>query len=281
MKLLTDLRQRLDDARHARTWRAANPLGPPSGNPKVIYAIPLVSRRRSEAWDVVETNLVHTMEALDRQTDPNWTALICGQDQPEKITFGQNVHFLRSDASDKFNDRPEKARQLARHVLETETGDGYLFPLDADDLPHPKLTEHMRTDNNGHGYLIDKGYMYDAATGRLAILQPSNRQFPKAKRFYNHCGSSAAYRYDLRSGADFTGLLIEREDHKQVARHARRYGFRLALVPFHAMAYIVNHGENLREKRGSLHRKMTHFDKNALPPEMAEEVREIFHLAVP
>ncbi|MFQ6553580.1 glycosyltransferase family 2 protein [Aestuariibius insulae] len=278
MTLLATLRQRIDEIRQARAWQKANPLAPPSADPKVIYAIPLVSRRRSDDWDVVESNLARTMAALDRQTDPNWTALICGQDRPEGVRFDDKIQFLHSGASDKFNDRPEKATQLARHVLDTETGDGYLFPLDADDLPHPKLTEHMRTDNNGHGYLIDKGYMYDVADSRLAVLQPSNRQFPKAKRFYNHCGSSAAYRYDRRTGADFTGLLLEREVHKKVLQHARRYGFHLKLVPFHAMVYVVNHGENLRKKRGSLDRKMTHFDKSALPPDMARQVRETFHL---
>lgn len=289
MKALSDLRKRidetrkrLDDARHARAWQAANPLDPPSNDPKVIFSIPLVSRERSSDWNIVERNLARTIASLHRQTDPNWTALICGQDKPGSVTFDDRIIFLKSEAPTVFYDKPYKANELARWVLQNMAGqDGYMFPIDADDIPHPDLNAHMRRDNNGQGYLIDKGYMYDAETGRLAYFQWPDKTYPGTKPFFYHCGSCRALRFDLRGGADFSGLLLDQPSHRLAPEHARRFGFKLAPIPFHAMIYMMNHGENMQVRRERMPRKMKHFRRSPVPAEIGETVIETFMLPRP
>ena len=73
----------------------------PSDTPLVIFAMPLVSRRRSEDWDRVQANLATTLASFSAQSNPNWIVYICGQDRPA-LPDDDRVHFIETNISDKF-----------------------------------------------------------------------------------------------------------------------------------------------------------------------------------
>ncbi len=243
--------------RNAAARRAATP------NPealRVVCAIPLISRDGAANWDVIQQNLDATLTTLRRQSDPRWCALICGQDRPEDIEFDDRIRFVPFPDRPPGFDKHQKSKFLRSHIAREVGGAGYYFPLDADDLVHPEFVAHILRDNNRAGYQIDNGYMLDHASLDLAVLQAPDAEFPKATHFYRSCGSSSAIYFDFDSGADYETVLWARGNHRKVVRNMAYLSFDIAPIPFHAAIYVMNHGDNLRQKRGMMSGKMKHFD---------------------
>lgn len=228
-------------------WQRTGPARSPSAEPLVIFAIPLVSKRRARDWAMVEANLAATLASFARQDDPSWRAVICGQDPPSQLPPG--VEFLEAKVSDRFYDKGYKRRQLIDHVSRTLRRDGYYMQFDADDLLHPGFVGHVRGDHNGRGYLIDKGYYVDVGQRRAAPL------FAPERPFHRTCGSSAAVYVDFRASRRDATLLRTHRSHTRVAEFSAYFGRSLDPVPFAAGLYLIGHGENMQSRRGRLDAK--------------------------
>lgn len=262
-------------------WRAANPLRPLAEDATVVFAMPLIGKAKAQDWDIIERNLAATIRSLRAQSSTRWEAIICGQDVPDGILFDEQVRFLHHPVpvkADKLTDRPAKLRQLVEHLAEDWKRDGYFFMLDADDLLHPDLVEHVVSGADPSGYVLPEGYMLDAPTGDLAYLGENRIRYPHSGRFYSHCGSCAAIRMDFRDGPAFMEPLNARGTHKSQFDNLAAYGIRPLKVPFGGVIYLVNHGENLRERRGKMDSKLRYLDRNRLGPARASSVREQFAL---
>jgi len=203
-----------------------------------------------------------TLGSLRRQADPRWTAVVCCQERPERVAFDDRVRFLAFPHRPPRFDNHAKTAFVRRWLAGTLGGAGYYFALDADDLLHPDLVAHILADDNRGGYLIDRGYILDHQRMALAALQPPDATYPEATHFFRSCGSSSALWFDFDCGADFATALAARGNHRKVVRNMGYLGFRVEPVPFHAAIYVMNHGDNLRQKRGLMAGKMKHFDLN-------------------
>ncbi len=276
----TILQRRLAGWRWQRANRAPMRASRPDrADLRVVFAIPLIGRAKAADWDGVRARLAATLGSLRRQTDSRWMAIVCCQDEPAGISFDERMRFLRFDRSVPGYDNHAKTGAI-RKWLARQGGAGYYFPLDADDLIHPGLVAHVLQDDNRGGYLIDKGYLLDHARLDLAVLQPADAAYPEATEFYRNCGSSSALWFDFASGADCETLLAARGNHRKVARNMVAYGVRVERVPFHAAIYVMNHGDNLRQKRGLMAGKMKHFDLNPVQdPARRAEIAETFGFA--
>ncbi|EAR52184.1 hypothetical protein OG2516_02069 [Oceanicola granulosus HTCC2516] len=261
----TDAQTRL----RGRIWRWRRGEVRPSAAPEVIFAIPLVSRRRAGDWAQVEANLAATLDSFRRQSDPGWRAVICGQDRPA-LPDDARITFVTARVGDKFYDKGDKRRQLIRHVSRTLAGDGYYMQFDADDILHPEAVAHMRADNNGRGYLIDKGYFVHAGTRAVAPMTPPEKPFHLA------CGSSSAVYVDFRTHRRDARLLAEHRSHTRVARICDEWGVPLDPVPFPAALYVVGHGENMIARRGKLDERLGWFERAGIadPAERARILKE-------
>ncbi len=247
-------------------WRKTTRLDPPSDDPLVVFAIPLISKRRAPDWAQVDRNLAATLGSLLRQEDGGWIALICGQDRPDGLPEDPRIRFLTATVGDKFYDKGDKRRQLIAHTARHIRRDGYYVQCDADDILHPALVRHIRRDNNGAGYFIDQGYFVDAGTGRCARLGPDRRPF------HLSCGSSTAPRFDFRRHRRFRALLNTHRSHTKIVHIMALYGFAMTPVPFRAGLYMVGHGQNMIERRGKLERRLQYLDEAEVtdPAELAE-----------
>ncbi|MEL7212613.1 MAG: hypothetical protein AAGK92_08130 [Pseudomonadota bacterium] len=266
-------------------WQAAHTPMPPSDQPEVIFATPLISKNRAFDWDVICQNLAATVGSLRNQTSSLWRMVICGQDKPDGITFDNHVQFLPFKTPDTETDKNAltfdkwfKIRAMTKHLSETEKGDGYLFQLDADDILHPDLVAHITSDNNGQGYYITQGYMVDMDSKRMGYLGPRRLRWPFAKPFNRECGSCVAARFDFRQGPGFAEPLNARGKHKDMHENLAAYGFALEPVPFPAGLYIVNHGENIRERRGKMDAKISYLRRNLLSAARNRDVIAAFSL---
>lgn len=259
----TPLQRRIDGwLWRRRNARALARSAPDKDALRVVFAIPLISRARAENWDRVQETLRATLRCLERQSDPRWYAIICCQDRPERVSFGERVRFVPFPQVLEGWDKHAKAVHTRHWIANHLRGAGYYFALDADDLMHPDLVRYILTDDNRSGYLIEKGYMLDYATLDLAVLQPADAAYPEATHFYRSCGSSSAIWFDFDCGADFLTALAARGNHRKVVRNMGYLGFDVGMIPFHAAVYVMNHGDNLRQKRGLMSGKMKHFDVN-------------------
>ena len=266
-------------------WQAANAPLPPSTAPEVIFATPLISKNRAFDWDVICANLAATVRSLRNQTSDQWRMLICGQDQPKGITFDAHVQFLPYAVPDTETDKNAlnfdkwlKIKQMTAHLSTSESGDGYLFQLDADDIVHPDLVAHITADNNGQGYYITHGYMMDLGSLQMAYLGARSLRRPFAKSFNRECGSCVAARFDFRQGPAFAEPLNARGRHKDMHENLAAYGFILQPVPFAAALYVVNHGENIRQRRGKKDAKISYLRRNRLNAAAARDVAQAFQL---
>ncbi|KAA9009283.1 glycosyltransferase family 2 protein [Histidinibacterium aquaticum] len=266
-------------------WAAARPPRPSSGDPEVVFAIPLISKARAYDWATVCHRLAETLGSLRAQSSHRWRAFICCQDRPEGISWDEQVTFLPFEIVDEVSaetvtrfDNHAKKERIFAHLAETHGGDGYLFQLDADDLLHPGLVEHIVTDDNGAGYWIEEGYMLDLRTGALAYMGPKSLRHPFAHTFIRECGSSSALRFDFRDGEETLTPIRDRGKHAEVPERMARYGYRMTPVPFPAALYLVGHGENMRQRRGKLGAKESYLRRNRLRAARAREVRNEFGL---
>lgn len=270
----------------AREWHTRNSVARPSDEPLVFFVIPLISRARAADWEQVVRNLSGTISSLRSQTNSAWRAVICSQDRPASITFDDQVRFLEYPTPAKPRegknlnlDKAPKKELATQWIAETYVGDGYLFMLDADDILHPRLVDHVIKDNNGTGYLIDNGYMYDVAHGAIAPLRPGPLGSLGGKRpFYLECGSCAALYFDFRRDKASLEILAQGGRHKYLKSYMRDLGFPLSPVPFPAALYAINHGENLRKARGKLGSKLQYLDRHKLDPARSSEILQIFAL---
>ena len=259
-------------------WRYRHRLKPPAEDVTVRFLIPLISPAKSNDWNVVCNNLKSTVDALRRQTSSNWTATISGQCVPKGIVFDDKVTFLpyKVPAYSARSDKKEKLRKLVRHAARSDRSDGYVFCLDGDDIPHPTLVEYIVSDNNGHGYYLPKGYLVDF--GRQASVGfgiPPNAGHP----FHMINGSTNILRFDLRSNRNDKLPVFLRGPHKKTPERVRPFGREIEPVPFPAMLYVFNHGDNIVVHRGQAGLHMSALKDASTDPREFEAVMREFGLS--
>ncbi|MEX0329626.1 MAG: glycosyltransferase family A protein [Ruegeria sp.] len=292
-------------------WRTAMTPNPISGTPTVVFSIPLISEEKAGDWEQVCANLAKTVETLRRQTNPHWKAIICSQTKPEGVCFDNQVLFLPFAEKVEGNDKRFKRRLVAGHCLKAETGDIYLFNLDADDFAHPELVDYMVETRDPSGYLVERGYMYDIAARTIAPLHRAQKEavdqqerlfglflvpwrlnyafrrltgrnlatvtprLSKMRSFGSTCGSCVAWRLDC-SGGDKDAQIVPQINHRLI-RHANEDGLmNLDPVPFSAMMYVVGHGENDQDLIGRLHHKTRYIDEFKLSESETRQVLRTF-----
>lgn len=246
----------LEPQRHATEigLEIARKFRPPSGAEEVVFTIPVMSRERAKDWGKVSALLQDTLWSLYAQSDGRWRAVVCGQDRPEGLEETARVAFVtfKTDAPPYF-DKNDKRKTidtfLAKHGPET----GYYYPLDADDLVNSDLVGYILGDNNGFGYVVPEGYRL-APSGRhgWALGKRSLRDLRLTHdTLWGNCGSSFCVFFDKRPG----GIGLRMVDALVYTRHGRVPHLAAALrhplaeIPFPAVLYRTNHGENKYQKR--------------------------------
>ena len=224
----------------------------PGPDPLILVMIPLIGKARSNDWQRVCAVLEETLNSLRGQSYARFEVLLCSQDRPENLPQEPGYHFVQApphDAAANVSDQRVKVRLLAEYAARHFDVFSYVLHLDADDLLHPDLFRYIAEDNNGRGYLIDQGYMVDAASGRLAPLGQTNGG---KQPFWMQCGSCAFFAVDWGK-QKFPALYLRLigKGHKNYAARSARLGYPLADVPFPAALYVVNHGDNMQNRKGN------------------------------
>jgi hypothetical protein len=215
----------------------------------VVFLIPLVGAHHVGDWHAVEQRLQSTLQSLTAQDNPNWRAVICCQDRPA-LPDDPRITYLPFDDPAPGNDKWRKLAALFDHLPRLGVNAGYAMSFDADDLLRQGVVKEMLTRMT-KGYLVEAGYVLDAASGTLALADAPDVKHPLRKPFWKLCGSCAALRFDLAlpGTVDFLREMTQHE-HRMFPYLARLAGQRLRPLSRPSVLYVLNHGENFGARRG-------------------------------
>ncbi len=256
-----------------------------------LFAIPFLPRSMAADWDQACAALANTLRSVLNQSDSDFSVAICCHDVPslpadirERINVVEATFAPPIERSRKmFSDGGRKVRQLAG--LLADMGGGYFFRLDADDLVSRDLVAYARAEADPNGYLVETGYVLDAKTGILAPVPGAWKNTP----FHQVCGSCAIRNLsasELPGGELYRrgeGLFAGVTQHKNCGVEAAAMGRPLRPIPFPAVVYVLNTGNNisyalLRDltRQAELHGNI---DRNAVG--VSDELAKEFSLPLP
>jgi hypothetical protein len=239
-------------------------LGLQVGCRKVVFLIKLVGQADTADWHAVRDRLCLTLDAISRQRGAEISVVICGQDLPNDVSCEHEIRFVAAPARlpriDGI-DKQAKHRLGARALVDFWDEPAYVVMLDADDIPHPDLVHYVTSDDNGRGYLIDDGYMWDV--DRCNVVRLSGPI--TGMRFDEMCGSCAVIAVDLRRKRLAKRVLCTLPmNHKVIGSHMAALGQPLEPIPFPAMIYSVNHADNASSRFGRDRARQGLFDRFSL-----------------
>jgi FkbM family methyltransferase len=228
---------------------ALAPLG--DDDPQFFFVISFIAPEASHDWSQSVQLLGRTLDSLLGQTDPRWRAIICGHRPPPLPALDDpRVTFIKSDrppatvVSQFRSDKLRKRQIAAAHVR--ALGGGYIFMLDADDLVHRDVVQHVLADDNRRGYVVRSGFVEDFRSGAVSPV-PGGAWSLDYDRI---CGSSTAIWFDAEDlpvrADDAAGTYFDMfRQHAYWAVTAEEFRGKLEPIPFAAGIYSLNHGENI------------------------------------
>lgn len=243
----------------------------PPAQPMILVLIPMVGRARATNWPRACAVLAETLRSLQAMRYGRFQVILAGQDRPDGFPQDDpRFHFLKVPEfrSGRMSDQNEKAKAMVAHAAKLHRGFAYVTYLDADDLLHPDLFGHIARDNNGQGYIVEEGYIIDAGSGRLGRLGRAPGQVP----FHRMCGSAGYFAVDFaRQPLARLYLRLIGKGHMNYVERTRRMGVQLAPLPFPAVLYLVNHGENVQIRKGHGNDKLAYLEAHEVtdPAEQA------------
>jgi hypothetical protein len=206
-----------------------------------FFGIPLRSRQASRDWRRVCALLEATLNSTLRQLNPDVEVVIACHELPtirsgdSRLTFLQAKHSRPRDRLEQMFDKRAKKIMLAEEIC--RRGGGYLMLLDSDDLVSNQLVEFVLKQDNKRGYLVNEGYIYDAQLRQLAAVSD----------FDQVCGSSVIPYLSLADCRDPQFAWREYIGdtwHAEFRTASANIGRPLDPVPFPAVVYVANNGEN-------------------------------------
>lgn len=254
--------------REALNLRDAAPVTAPPADPAITFLLPLVGRHHVRDWAEVSARLSDTLASFRGQSDPDWQALITGQDAPDlppEIANDPRIRFLPFNEPVEGNDKWAKLGRLCAALPDHVTRDGYVMPFDADDILARDAVKGMRAGGAVGGYVVESGLVRDWATGETASTRPQSLLHPFQRAFWKLCGSCAAFRWRPSDGPGFLAALTAHE-HRMFPYLAALAGRPLRPLRDPTVLYVVNHGENFGARRGRVSFKTRFVARYALPP---------------
>ncbi|MFD0979844.1 hypothetical protein [Tropicimonas aquimaris] len=249
--------------------------------PRIVFLIKLIGREDAADWDGVVARLRTTLESVDRQEGDGISVFLCGQDLPEGLKTRHDLRFVPAPKG--LNriqgiDKQAKHRIGARAIVDQLDGPAYVVMLDADDVAHPGLCTFLRSDNNGRGYIVADGYMWDVNRPLVTRLSAESSGMP----FDEMCGSCGVIGVDLSRKRTAKRILCTLPlNHQVLGPHMAAMGQPLDAVPFPAMIYAVNHEDNVSSKFGRDGARGWLFSDHGLRGPQAEAVLREFGVSAP
>ena len=244
------------------------------------FAISLRSKRTTDDWERCVRLLEGTLRSILNQTVGGFRAVVGCHEIPDGLTrWDERISFEPIDYPvpiyvDEWEADKQRKREIAT-LAAYRAGCHYVMPLDADDLVSNRLVDYVLTEKPEYGCVVTKGYEYSLA----------NDSFSVAPRFNRICGSCGIFRWrdgELPEEPWQFGSFAYRDQvnsaHPSWLERGERIGRPLVAVPFPAVAYVRDTGQNLSVWKGEISRKRKIMRKIMPSIRKDEELRKEFGL---
>jgi hypothetical protein len=207
------------------------------------FVIPLISKAAANDWELSSRLLRRTLEALIRQTNPNWCAVVVGNDCPLFWPEDPRIRFVCCDfpvpktKEGRYADQKSKVKLGLIEIRKDSPVFG--MRLDADDLVSKKLVYYAEINSAENGWILSKGFVYSEASTRLIyrwnlhmrsasthVVKFIESDFPKSME-------SPDYAY-----------LSDFWQHQRLAETLGKVGRSLKFFPWPAVIYVVGHASS-------------------------------------
>ena len=166
---------------------------------------------------------------------------------------------------------------------------------------HPRLVEHIVSDNNGVGYAVTHGFMWNGAD-RMATLSPEDpknawdrlgikvREFLRSRGwmsryatgrlpFHYHSGSCGGIRFDCRPDTpELPFFPLFSAHHRELTSYFEAGGRPLSDIPFFTMIYLMGQETNMHAVRGKSDRKGLYLKRHACSKADVVQIKRTFGL---
>ncbi len=220
-----------------------------SGRVPFYFAIPLRPRARSRHWDRVIAHLQATVDSCLNQTDPDFRILVACTEVPD-LRPDPRLELLPlppdQRAATPMLDKGLKLSAIGMRVR--QAGGGFVMPVDADDLVHRRVVEHVRSHPQADAFIGDWGYDLDRRRRRLI----------PAPRFDRSCGTCAALRLAPEQlpatldEPDPEARFLIRAGHHNWRPRLAAAGARVLGFPFPVAVHVLHTGDNESLRTGDV-----------------------------
>lgn len=221
--------------------------------PAVAFVIPLPHPSRVHTWDALIACLEQTIASIENQSDRSWTAVIVTDPQVALPDLPNGWMVERMDvplsqpecqpdkaASHPRDDRAERVRVGVTSVRECQ----FTMIVEPGDFVHRDLVAFIRTDDDGAGRKLNRGYLWSEGSRflfetRELSAHGASYQIVRTS-FYDPGG-------EVREGQPVANPSIYVDAAGVAAEHDRR-GTPLRTLPFAGVVHRVStHGGRLGE----------------------------------
>ena len=133
----------------------------------MLFVIPLRNPSTADNWKRCVELCRRSVESAAGQrnvpADKVQVILVC-KSYPHSISHPENVTVLRHDFPDpgsRRGMRKDKYRKIKMGLVHAcQYTPTYVMKMDADDLVSARIAEYVLSDDNEHGYYVEKGYVW-------------------------------------------------------------------------------------------------------------------------
>jgi hypothetical protein len=245
-----------------------------SQQPRIVFLIPIASRRVSRDWGVACALFRQTLASVFNSSSDNFKVVVAGHEPPDfalpddpRMKFISLDHPVPSPGPGFYvavvRDKMIKLAAAWEYAKAAWNPD-YVMKLDWDDLVSSRLVDWLEKADNAAGYRINQGWIWR-----------SNRYFiQRTEHLDRFCGSCVIIRRDLvdcegpflnsvdgvhfdEAGQRFEaedqyslvpgagrGKLLLTDSHTRTEAQFACLGHPLPTVPFGAVIWRIGHGQN-------------------------------------
>lgn len=226
----------------------------------LVFVIPLKSAQVSKSWNHVSKLFERCIRSVCNQTSNNYRVVVVCHEKPQIEFTHPHITYLEVefpipslDLRSKYTDKHRKMLVGLRYAQRFEPS--HTMNVDADDCVSKHIAEFAEQNPQSNGWFVNKGYVYQDGSKFIYF---------KGKDFYQWCGTSNIFRYDLHllpeslsydciDANDYTSQHLSEEfidfyrcfvNHRVVVQHRAQKGIPVGPLPFAGAVYILDHGEN-------------------------------------
>lgn len=217
----------------------------------LVFIIPLKSPQVSQDWQLVCKLFARTLRSVCNQTSERFKIIVACHELP-KINFSHpNVSYKLVDCPipncDFISKDKDKMYKMLVGLQQAQNfNPSHIMFVDADDCVSKYLAEFVEKNRESNGWFANCGYEYREDSKSLLVrnnnfhLRSNTSHIIKNKLLKNELLKNNV-QIDINNISHGNFIL----QHIDTFRILQEKGFLLAPLPFKAVVYITNNGENI------------------------------------